>query len=143
MRRKSWRVPNKVFRVQVALDKTDAALRPAMRFRGEIQTERVKSVLTLPRDAVFQRPGGPVCWVRGFNGFNEVNVDTNAGTVTVRARFPNRDGVLLPGMFVRVETPQGKVPQGILAPQQGVTRDPKGDATALPLALVLCVLKDR
>lgn len=65
--------------------------------------------------------------------FAEVNVDTTSGTVTIRARFPNRDGVLLPGMFVRIETPQGVVPNGILAPQQGISRDPKGDATALVL----------
>jgi membrane fusion protein (multidrug efflux system) len=63
--------------------------------------------------------------------FSEVTVDEQAGTVTLRARFPNPDGVLMPGMFVRVETPQGVVPNGILAPQQGITRDVKGDATAL------------
>jgi multidrug efflux pump subunit AcrA (membrane-fusion protein) len=74
VRRKSWRVPNKVFRVQIALDKSDAALRPAMRFRGEIQTQRVRGVLTLPREAVFQRPSGPVCWERGMTGFHEVQL---------------------------------------------------------------------
>lgn len=62
--------------------------------------------------------------------FAEVTVDANAGTVTLRARFPNVNGALLPGMFVRVETPQGTVPNGILAPQQGITRDVKGNATA-------------
>ncbi|EGD58000.1 efflux transporter, RND family, MFP subunit [Novosphingobium nitrogenifigens DSM 19370] len=63
--------------------------------------------------------------------FSEVTVDEQAGTVTLRARFPNPQGLLLPGMFVRVVTPQGVVPKGILAPQQGITRDAKGDATAL------------
>lgn len=63
--------------------------------------------------------------------FAEVTVDENAGTVTLRARFPNPDGILMPGMFVRVETPQGVIPNGILAPQQGITRDAKGGATAL------------
>jgi membrane fusion protein (multidrug efflux system) len=63
--------------------------------------------------------------------FSEVTVDEQAGTVTLRARFPNPDGVLMPGMFVRVETPQGVIPNGILVPQQGITRDVKGDATAL------------
>ncbi len=63
--------------------------------------------------------------------FAEVTVDENAGTVTLRARFPNPDGILMPGMFVRVETPQGVMPNGILAPQQGITRDAKGGATAL------------
>ncbi|MGK2286314.1 efflux RND transporter periplasmic adaptor subunit [Pedomonas sp. V897] len=63
--------------------------------------------------------------------FAETIVDENTGTVTLRARFPNPDGVLLPGMFVRVVAPQAVVPNAILAPQQGVTRDAKGDATAL------------
>lgn len=63
--------------------------------------------------------------------FAEVNVDQNAGTVAIRARFPNPQRMLLPGMFVRVSTPQATVPNGILAPQDGISRDPKGNATAL------------
>lgn len=63
--------------------------------------------------------------------FAEPIVDPNSGTVTLRARFPNPDGLLLPGMFVRVVAPQSVVPRAVLAPQQGITRDPKGNATAL------------
>ena len=63
--------------------------------------------------------------------FAEVTVDETSGTVTLRATFPNPQGLLLPGLFVRVEAPQGIFPHGILAPQQGITRDPKGNATAL------------
>jgi membrane fusion protein (multidrug efflux system) len=63
--------------------------------------------------------------------FAEPIVDVNSGTVTLRARFPNPDGLLMPGMFVRVIAPQSVVPGAILAPQQGISRDPKGNATAL------------
>ncbi len=63
--------------------------------------------------------------------FSEVTVDPSTDTVTLRARFPNPQGVLLPGMFVRVDLPRGVVPNGLLAPQQGVMRDPKGGVTAL------------
>lgn len=63
--------------------------------------------------------------------FAEPIVDPNSGTITLRARFPNPDSLLLPGMFVRVVAPQAIVPKGILAPQQGISRDPKGNATAL------------
>lgn len=63
--------------------------------------------------------------------FAEPIVDVNSGTVTLRARFPNPDGLLLPGMFVRVVAPQAVVPSAILAPQMGISRDPKGNATAL------------
>ncbi len=63
--------------------------------------------------------------------FAEPIVDVDSGTVTLRARFPNPDGILLPGMFVRVVAPQSVVPGAILAPQQGIARDAKGNATAL------------
>jgi len=63
--------------------------------------------------------------------FAEPIVDENSGTVTLRARFPNPDGLLMPGMFVRAVAPQSVLPNAILAPQQGISRDAKGDATAL------------
>jgi len=46
---------------------------------------------------------------------------------------PNPSGLLLPGMFLRATVIEGVNPSGVLAPQQGVTRDQKGDATALVL----------
>lgn len=69
--------------------------------------------------------------LKGRIEFAEPIVDLDSGTVTLRARFPNPDGLLLPGMFVRVVAPQSVVPNAILAPQQGIARDPKGNATAL------------
>ena len=44
---------------------------------------------------------------------------------------PNPDQLLLPGMFVRARVANGVRSNGILAPQQGITRNPRGDATAL------------
>lgn len=63
--------------------------------------------------------------------FTEVAVDTGTGSVTLRAVFPNPRHELLPGMFVRARMQQGVRPAAILAPQRGVTRDAKGQATAL------------
>lgn len=63
--------------------------------------------------------------------FAEATVDPSTGSVTLRARFQNPDGVLLPGMFVRATVGQAKEAAAILAPQPGVTRDPRGNATAL------------
>lgn len=63
--------------------------------------------------------------------FAEATVDENTGSVTLRARFPNPDKTLLPGMFVRVNAPQAVVPKALLAPQQGIARDPRGGATAM------------
>lgn len=63
--------------------------------------------------------------------FTEVAVDTGTGSVTLRAVFPNPRHELLPGMFVRARMQQGVRPAAMLAPQRGVTRDAKGQATAL------------
>jgi membrane fusion protein (multidrug efflux system) len=69
--------------------------------------------------------------VEGRLQFTDVTVDQNTGSVTLRAIFPNSQGILLPGMYVRARVIEGIDPQGILAPQQAVTRDEKGRATAL------------
>ena len=63
--------------------------------------------------------------------FADAMVDPATGTVTLRARFPNRQGILLPGMFVRARLSQQTVRAAILAPQTGISRDPRGNATAL------------
>jgi membrane fusion protein (multidrug efflux system) len=63
--------------------------------------------------------------------FSEVTVDSSTGAVTLRAIFPNPSGVLLPGMFVRATIIEGNQNNAILAPQQGIGRNEKGDPTAL------------
>jgi membrane fusion protein (multidrug efflux system) len=62
--------------------------------------------------------------------FSEVTVDQNTGEVTLRAIFPNPDTVLLPGMFVRATIIEGVQQNAILAPQQAVSRNEKGDPVA-------------
>ncbi|WP_101676105.1 efflux RND transporter periplasmic adaptor subunit [Alloalcanivorax mobilis] len=63
--------------------------------------------------------------------FSEYSVDETTGSVTLRALFPNPDGDLLPGQFVRARLPQGERQNAILVPQKGITREPSGDASAL------------
>ncbi|MCC4275800.1 efflux RND transporter periplasmic adaptor subunit [Marinomonas communis] len=60
----------------------------------------------------------------------EVNVDEMTGSVTLRAEFDNPDGLLLPGMFVRGQINDLNDSEAILVPQQGVSRDVKGNAIA-------------
>ncbi|MEK8028797.1 efflux RND transporter periplasmic adaptor subunit [Pseudaquabacterium rugosum] len=69
--------------------------------------------------------------LKGRLKFAEVAVDEATGSVTLRAQFPNPESVLLPGMYVRATLDQAVARAAILAPQQGITRDPKGKATAL------------
>lgn len=68
---------------------------------------------------------------QGSLEFSEVSVDEGTGSVTLRAVFPNPDHTLLPGMFVHARLGSAVKQQAILAPQQGVTRDLKGQATAM------------
>jgi membrane fusion protein (multidrug efflux system) len=65
--------------------------------------------------------------------FADASVDPGTGNVTLRALFPNPKHELLPGMFVRAVLENGMDQQAIAVPQQGVTRNPKGEATALVL----------
>lgn len=67
----------------------------------------------------------------GILKFSEVTVDQSTGSVTLRAIFPNPRQVLLPGMFVRAVLEEGLIPGGILVPQRGVTRNPKGEAMVM------------
>ncbi|BDU71674.1 MexX family efflux pump subunit [Mesoterricola silvestris] len=62
----------------------------------------------------------------GILKFSDVTVDPTTGSQVLRMVFPNPGQVLLPGMYVRAIVEQGVDEQAILAPQQGVTRDPKG-----------------
>ena len=63
--------------------------------------------------------------------FAEAVVNRETGAVTLRARFPNPDGLLLPGMYVRARLSQATATDGMLVPQAGVARDPKGGATVM------------
>jgi membrane fusion protein (multidrug efflux system) len=63
--------------------------------------------------------------------FADVTVDPTTGSIALRAIVPNPGRELLPGMFVRARLAEGVNPQALLVPQQGVTRDQKGNPTAL------------
>ena len=63
--------------------------------------------------------------------FQDVTVDPTTGSVILRIVFPNPQGVLLPGMFVRAVIKEGVNEQAILVPQQGISRNTKGDPVAL------------
>jgi len=67
---------------------------------------------------------------QGTFQFADVTVAPDTGTVTVRAIFPNPEGLLLPGMYVRAHLTEGTQAQGILVPQQAVSRDEKGNPQA-------------
>lgn len=63
--------------------------------------------------------------------FSEVTVDPSTGSFLVRITVPNPDDLLLPGMYVRAEIAGGVQHDAILVPQQGVSRDPKGNTSVM------------
>ncbi|ACR68310.1 MexE family multidrug efflux RND transporter periplasmic adaptor subunit [Edwardsiella ictaluri] len=68
---------------------------------------------------------------KGTLEFSDLTVDESTGSITIRAVFPNPQNDLLPGMFVRARLDEGVRPDALLVPQQGVTRNPRGQATVM------------
>jgi len=102
-----------------------------------LRLRRVLSSGALTRDADSARrvrllleDGTPYAH-EGTLKFQDVTVAPSTGAVTLRMVFPNPDHILLPGMFVRAVVEEGVNEAAILAPQQGVSRDPRGNAYAL------------
>jgi membrane fusion protein (multidrug efflux system) len=69
--------------------------------------------------------------LEGVLQFRDITVDPTTGSVTLRAVFPNPNILLLPGMFVRAAIEEGVNDRALLVPQQGVSRDTKGNPYAL------------
>jgi membrane fusion protein (multidrug efflux system) len=74
-------------------------------------------------------PDGSDFGMTGTVEFSQVLVNPSTATVTVRARFPNPQAILLPGMFVTAQFAQAIDTSAFLVPQQALSRDPKGNAT--------------
>jgi len=66
--------------------------------------------------------------------FRDVTVDPGTGAVTLRLVFPNPDHILLPGMYVRAIVAEGVQEQGMMVPQEGVTRNLRGKPVAWVLS---------
>jgi membrane fusion protein, multidrug efflux system len=109
----------------VDLTQSSAAM---LRLRAQLGQGKLKAGGT---DAHLVLEDGSTYARTGRLKFAEVAVDEATGSVTLRAEFPNPDGVLLPGMYVRAQLDEAVDSAAILAPQQGIARDPKGNATAM------------
>ena len=69
--------------------------------------------------------------LEGKLAFSEVTVDEGTGSFLLRVVVPNPDNLLMPGMYVRALIGTGVRQNALLVPQQGISRDPKGSATAM------------
>lgn len=66
--------------------------------------------------------------------FSDLSVDPGSGQITLRAEVPNPNGVLLPGLYVRVRMQQAEADGAVLLPQQAVARTPQGDSVKVVAA---------
>ncbi|SDX30428.1 membrane fusion protein, multidrug efflux system [Pseudomonas syringae] len=100
----------------------------ALQMRAAIQDGRLpkggEDALSLSVDGTDYQSTGTLL-------FTDVAVDRSTGQVSLRARFANPKGVLLPGMYVRVRTPQRVDANAILVPQRAVQRSSDGAARVL------------
>ena len=102
-----------------------------LRLKRELATGQIRHVDANQAPAKLLFEDGSPYKSPGALQFSEVTVDQGTGSVTLRAIFPNAQGLLLPGMFVRATIEEGVRQGAILAPQQGITHAPDGSATAL------------
>lgn len=112
----------------IYVDVTQAGGR-LLKIRQAVQKGRIKGVgdgqieVALIIDAT-----GEEYPLTGTLQFSDVTVNETTGTVRLRAVFPNPDGTLLPGMFVRGQVRQGHLDDAFLLPQRAVMRRPDGSA---------------
>ena len=95
-----------------------AFLQQSKRFGAKDFLIDAKVEILLEGGAKYELPGKIV------RSDNEVQPDV--GTVALRAEFPNPNGSLLPGMFVRAFIEEGILENGITLPRRALFRDPKG-----------------
>ncbi|PIF23032.1 efflux RND transporter periplasmic adaptor subunit [Candidatus Pantoea floridensis] len=101
-----------------------------LRLRAELESGQLKQNDGKANVTLLMQNGSAYAQT-GTLEFSDVSVDETTGSITLRAIFPNPDNRLLPGMFVRARLDEGTNPTALLVPQQGVTRSPTGQATAL------------
>jgi membrane fusion protein (multidrug efflux system) len=102
-----------------------------LRLKRRLEAGQLKHCVTNANSVRLILPDGSNYPLEGTLQFQDISVDPTTGTVTLRMVFPNPNGVLLPGMFVRGVVQEGLNDQAILIPQQTVTRDTKGNPVAL------------
>ncbi|MDR2123453.1 MAG: efflux RND transporter periplasmic adaptor subunit [Desulfovibrio sp.] len=111
-----------------------------LRLRKALAAGRLKSggpdaarvLLTLEDGSPYTNAQGEP--VAGLLKFAEADLEQSTGVVTFRAVFPNPDGILLPGMYVRAVVEEGVNEQALLIPKEAVSRNNRGQLTVFVLS---------
>lgn len=104
-----------------------------LRFRTDILEGKLKAASGSSTDVNLMLETGKEYDEKGELQFSDISVARGTGAVTLRAVFPNKNNLLLPGMFVRARIQEGVNHAAMLIPQIGVTHDQSGR----PIALVV------
>ena len=102
-----------------------------LRLKRGLENGRLKNQGTNRNKVRLIQEDGSAYPLQGTLQFRDVTVDPTTGSVILRGVFPNPEYTLLPGMFVRAIIKEGVNEQAILVPQQGVSRDRKGNPVSL------------
>ncbi|MDO4709477.1 MAG: efflux RND transporter periplasmic adaptor subunit [Pseudomonadota bacterium] len=100
-----------------------------LQLRREIEDGQSQASGSVPVDILLE--DGSVFPHTGQLRFAEATVNPATGSVLLRVVVPNPEQLLLPGMYVRARLTNAQRQGALLAPQQGISRDAKGNATAL------------
>lgn len=100
-----------------------------LQLRSELAAGSVTASSDVP--VTIMLPDGSRYAHEGTLAFADVSVDPGTGSILLRVLVPNPDNTLLPGMYVRAVVSNGQREQGLLVPQQGITRSPTGEAIAM------------
>lgn len=100
-----------------------------LQLRDDLATGRLSTTSDIPVTILLEN--GERYAHPGIFKFADVTVDPSTGSYALRVLVPNPEHLLLPGMYVRAVITPAVLQDAVLAPQQGITRDPKGNATAM------------
>lgn len=115
---------------QVYVDVTQASSE-ILRLKQDIASGKLKADKQGQAQVKLIMDNGQIYPEEGKLQVSDITVNMSTNSVTVRAVFPNPRNDLLPGMFVRARLEEGAAPNAILVPQLAVTRNTKGEPTAM------------
>jgi membrane fusion protein (multidrug efflux system) len=115
---------------QVYVDVTQSSAE-ILRLKQALASGQLKKAIASQSKVKLILEDGTPYPLEGVLKFSEVTVDQTTGSVTLRTVFPNPKHILLPGMYVRAVLEEGVNDKAILIPQQGVTRNPAGNAMVM------------
>jgi len=100
-----------------------------LELRRELSSGAARKTEGIPVSILLE-DGTPYTYA-GELAFTDVAVDPMTGSYALRVVVPNPENLLMPGMYVRATVSNAVLDRGLLVPQKGVTRDAKGNASAL------------